>query len=92
MEKKNRLSKLIALVLVLCMLLSFCAVLSSCGKDKDDKDIDYFAEQKEAIIYQLKQDEFNKDVQAKVDTFEVTVNKNVVKKCDPYEFRSMMAE
>ena len=36
MEKKNRLSKLIALVLVLCMLLSFCAVLSSCGKDKDE--------------------------------------------------------
>ena len=35
MQKRNRLSSVIALILVLCMLLSFCAVLSSCGKNND---------------------------------------------------------
>lgn len=35
MNKRNRLSSLIALVLVLCMIFSFCSVLSSCGKNKD---------------------------------------------------------
>lgn len=35
MNKRTRLSSLIAFVLVLCMLFSFCSVLSSCGKDKD---------------------------------------------------------
>lgn len=61
------------------------------GKDKDGNEIKYFDEQKEPILYQLKKDEFNADVKAKVDTLEVSVNETVIKKCDPYEFRSMMA-
>ncbi len=36
MNKRTRLSSLIALVLVLCMLFSFCSVLSSCGDDDDE--------------------------------------------------------
>ena len=33
--KRTRFQKIVSLVLVLCMLLSFCAVLSSCKKNKN---------------------------------------------------------
>lgn len=61
------------------------------GEDSDGNAVDYFADQKDAVLYQLKQEEFNKDVQTKVDALDFTISESVVKKCDPYEFRAMYA-
>jgi hypothetical protein len=61
------------------------------GEDKDGKAVDYFADQNKAILYQLKNEEFNKDVDAKFETLDVEINSRAVNACDPYEFRSMFA-
>ena len=61
------------------------------GEDKDGKAVDYFADQNKAILYQLKNEEFNKDVDAKIEKLDVDINSRAVNACDPYEFRSMFA-
>lgn len=60
------------------------------GEDEDGNAVDYFAEQKEAILYHLKFDEFNEEVKKVVDGLKVTVNTAAVKACDPYEFRKIV--
>lgn len=57
------------------------------GKDEDGKDVDYYADQVETILYQLKFDEFDKMVKEKVETLDVNINKTAVNACDPYDFR-----
>jgi len=57
------------------------------GKDEDGKEIDYYAEQVEAILYSMKFEEFNKELIAKMDTLKVEVNKKAINAGDPVEFR-----
>lgn len=57
------------------------------GKDEDGKEIDYYADQVEAILYSMKFEEFNKEIIAKMDTLKVEVNKKAINAGDPVEFR-----
>ena len=38
MKKRTRFQSLLALLLILCMLFSFCSILTACGDDDDDED------------------------------------------------------
>lgn len=57
------------------------------SNDEDGKPVDYYAEQVEAILYSMKFEEFNKEIEEKMDALKVEVNKKAVDACDPYEFR-----
>ncbi|MBE6757918.1 MAG: hypothetical protein E7552_05145 [Ruminococcaceae bacterium] len=57
------------------------------GNDEDGNPVDYYAEQVEAILYSMKFEEFNKQIEEKMATLKVEVNDKAVKACDPYEFR-----
>lgn len=59
------------------------------GNDDDGNPIDYFANQQKTILYKLRFEAFNEEVEAKADSLEVTFNKRAVKAGDPYNFRSM---
>ena len=61
------------------------------GKDEDGNDVDYFADEHDAILYALKFEEFDKEVEAKADSLTVEINKRAVNACDPYDFRDLYA-
>lgn len=60
------------------------------GNDADGNPVDYYANQRNTILYQLKSEELNTEIEEKVATLSVDANERVMKKCDPYEFRSML--
>ncbi len=49
---------------------------------------DYYKDQHDTIVYGLKFDEFDAEVQALVDTFEVNYNDRAIKMCDPKSFET----
>lgn len=62
------------------------------GNDSDGNPVDYFANQRTNILSQLKGDELNDEIKAKIATLSVDFNESVEKKCDPYEFRSLLTK
>lgn len=60
------------------------------GNDADGNPVDYYANQRNTILYQLKFEELNTEIEEKVATLSVDANERAMKKCDPYEFRSML--
>ncbi len=51
---------------------------------------DYFENQRDTILYGLKFEEFDKEVQAVVDSLEVTYSDRAIKMCDPKKFEEAM--
>ncbi len=51
----------------------------------------YFEDQHDTILYGIKFDEFDEEVQGVVDTLEVTYNDRAIKMCDPKNFETAAA-
>ncbi len=52
----------------------------------------YFEDQRNTVIYGLKFDEFDKEVEALIDTMTVDINKRAIKMCDPKKFETAAAK
>lgn len=49
----------------------------------------YYEDQRNTILYGLKFEEFDAEVEAKIDTLTVDINKRAIKMCDPKDFETV---